>query len=396
MSRLAIGIAAALVLSVTLGPVPAHASPHWSPLQLMRDSICGPWTVVKGPRPSHNDFLYAVNADTPSDVWVVGSLEEPGVAGPFRTLAERWDGSAWHVILPQNTGTGDNDLYGVTVVSSNDVWAVGRSNKTQSSTPRPLIEMWNGARWRIVPSPILGQQSWLGSIRAFSADDIWASGVYADFSGNYRTLIEHWNGHVWSVVPSPNPGATFDSVGEFAASAPNDIWAFGSQSNDNENTTQTLIEHWDGHAWSVVPSPSPGSLYNGLADGTFVSGSDVWAVGGITGSDFIQRTLVEHWNGSVWSAVPSPNNGAGGNALYSVVARGPSDIWAAGSYFAEPEIRRTLVEHWSGSRWQLDFSPNPGGQYDGFTAITATSKGLWAVGGYDEHGDGLTLTESHC
>ncbi|HXP19427.1 MAG TPA: hypothetical protein VN840_07260 [Streptosporangiaceae bacterium] len=44
---------------------------------------------------------------------------------------------------------------------------------------------------------------------------------------------------------------------------------------------QTLIEHWNGKAWSHVPSPNPaGSTYSNVLDGVASSSStNAWAVG---------------------------------------------------------------------------------------------------------------------
>src|SRR5207253_936224 len=61
--------------------------------------------------------------------------------------------------------------------------------------------------------------------------------------------------------------------------------------------------------WRVVNSPYAGSL-NGVA---VVSATDVWAVGGYNG-----QTLIAHWNGTAWSVVPSQNVGAGNNVLNGV------------------------------------------------------------------------------
>ena len=45
----------------------------------------------------------------------------------------------------------------------------------------------------------------------------------------------------------------------FAASAlsRSDVWVVGDQESGN-GMFETLAEHWDGHAWSVVPTPDPG------------------------------------------------------------------------------------------------------------------------------------------
>src|SRR5678815_3033693 len=57
--------------------------------------------------------------------------------------------------------------------------------------------------WTEVPAPTVGDNgaSALGSIAVVSDDDIWAAGNFVEGDG-YRTLIEHWDGKKWSVVPS--------------------------------------------------------------------------------------------------------------------------------------------------------------------------------------------------
>ena len=67
----------------------------------------------------------------------------------------------------------------------------------------------------------------------------------------------------------------------------------------------------------VVPSPNPGTSYNGLLEVSCVSVSFCVATGNqYSGSGYL--TLVEHWNGSVWSTVTSPSPSTNINGLYSV------------------------------------------------------------------------------
>ena len=61
-----------------------------------------------------------------------------------------------------------------------------------------------------------------------------------------------------------------------AAVSSSDVWAVGSQGS------RTLTEHWDGTRWSVVTSPNPLPTTKGnnfLTSVTTVSSGDVWAVG---------------------------------------------------------------------------------------------------------------------
>src|ERR1700693_3055889 len=59
-------------------------------------------------------------------------------------------------------------------------------------------------------------------------------------------------------------------------------------------------------AWRLVRSPNVGSGDNGLAALDVVSSTDIWAVGNSLSGD-VRSTLVEHWDGARWSVVPSPN-----------------------------------------------------------------------------------------
>jgi hypothetical protein len=68
-----------------------------------------------------------------------------------------------------------------------------------------------------------------------------------------------------------------------AALAPNNVWAVGSFVKATKGPTLTLIEHYDGSEWSVVPSPNvgPHSMFqsNRLFGITAVSPTDIWAFG---------------------------------------------------------------------------------------------------------------------
>src|SRR6478672_3269683 len=72
--------------------------------------------------------------------------------------------------------------------------------------------------------------------------------------------------------------------------------------------------------WDVTPSPNVpyASFLLGVAT---LSANDIWAVGVNYNTNGYQRTLTEHWNGSQWSVVPSPNADED-NVLNAVAAAG--------------------------------------------------------------------------
>src|SRR5689334_20790485 len=108
--------------------------------------------------------------------------------------------------------------------------------------------------WQIIASPNgSGQVNELHSVSAFAENDVWAAGVsYNTERTTGSTLIEHWNGSRWSVVPSPNPSSSVNMINAVAAVSANDVWAVGTAPT---STNTVLILHWNGVAWSVVPNP---------------------------------------------------------------------------------------------------------------------------------------------
>ena len=118
--------------------------------------------------------------------------------------------------------------------------------------------------------------------------------------------------------PSPNRGTGDNNLSSVAAVSVNDGWAVG-YSSSNAGPYQTLIQHWNGTTWSIVSSPSPGTVYNSLHGVAAISAHTVWAVG-YTLKSFVIKTLIEHWNGKAWSIVSSPDVGPSDNLLTGVAA----------------------------------------------------------------------------
>jgi hypothetical protein len=359
---------------------------------------CGTWSVVTSPSPGqNNNNLYAVAALSANNVWAVGDYVNS--RGDFRTLTEHWNGTNWSVVPSPNVGVGGNSLTGVAAISSTHVWAVGASNTFRTSVPKTLIEHWDGTTWSVVSSPNVGKGiNGLGSVAAVSASDLWAVGAYFNnHTGVEESLVEHWNGAKWSVVTNPNVGANYNGLGSVAAISATNVWAVGSYSSDGGLTVQTLIEQWNGTSWSVVPSPNAGSVFNFLQGVAAVSATNIWTVGQLTNNGAF-RTFIEHWNGTKWSVVPSPNDGRAENDLYSVAAISATNVWAVGYYINyNSGYFRTLAEQWNGTKRIVVKSPSPGSEFDQLHGVTAVANTLWSVGYTAKNGNQQkTLTEFYC
>jgi hypothetical protein len=290
----------------------------------------------------------------------------------------------WTGQQPPSPGV-HTEVAGLAVLSACSVWAVGQTRSTISTgTDRTFVAHWTGgSSWMRVPSPSPGSMGDdLHAVAAVSARDIWTVGLKVG-KGPFTALIEHWNGTRWTVIPSPTPpgnnGAELNGVDAVSA---NNIWAVGDYFLTNSISTNALIEHWNGTRWSLVRTPNPGSAFRELHGVTAVSAHNVWAVGNyVAGST--AHTFTEHWNGTRWAQVPSPNP-AGGGQLLGVSARSGTDVWAVGDKgTSDPNVPQgTLVEHWNGTKWTVVASPSPGpAAQSTLTSVTATSDGtVWVVG----------------
>src|SRR6266851_2917489 len=67
-----------------------------------------------------------------------------------------------------------------------------------------------------------------------------------------------------------------------------------------------------------------------------------------------QKTLIEHWNGKQWSIVPSPNvSGSTSDILNGVEEVSARNIWAVGVFFTRSAGGLPLIEHWNGVQWSI-------------------------------------------
>jgi hypothetical protein len=322
------------------------------------------WMLVNSPSPDPTlNTLKGVSAGSGGDVWAVGNTFSAG------TLALRFRSGSWTVVKSSNLGTGDNVLNGISGSSGSDIWAVGHAQS------RSLTVHYDGTRWKVVRSPNLEFGVRLEDVVAIAPGDAWAVGWTGSGSDlNNISVAMHWNGRTWSIVPTPQPGGqNVDRLRAVDAAGPNDVWAVGVY-QEADLDERSLILHWDGSTWSVVPNACA-ATYGGLGGIGVLSSTDIWAVG---------NASTCHWNGSTWTLVPSPQPRSEyyeiAYPLEDVSGTSTSDVWAVGSRVTEfydyPEYT-AFAEHWNGSEWSRVVEL-PGHFLYGVEAIAAND--VWAVG----------------
>jgi hypothetical protein len=339
-----------IVLLLSLSVLGSTGEPVYA---AARDGLsCNPWSLVPSPKAgTSSNELEGVAVVSASDVWAVGSYFNLNL-NSSQTLIEHWNGSNWQVVSSPNAGTGNNDLSGVAVDLSGGVWAVGNYFNATRNHQQTLIEREHGGSWQVVSSPNIGRSdNDLKGVAVELSGNAWAVGSYFDPKfASFRTLIERWDGGRWNIMPSPNIGKSDNWLGGVTVDLSGNAWAVGEYFNPAQGNFQTLIEHWDGRNWYVIPSLNVGIGDNQLNDVTVDFSGNAWAVGDYTDPNNLFQTLVEHWNGVGWQVVPSANRRARYSLLLGV------DM---GSIFSPIRVvSRVWAVGYSGNQTLTEASPN--------------------------------------
>jgi hypothetical protein len=127
-------------------------------------------------------------------------------------------------------------------------------------------------------------------------------------------------------------------LNSMAAAASNDVWAVGF------NGYLTLTEHWDGTSWTQVASPNPES-YNYLAGVSAHAPNAVWAVGLIDMNNGVWVPLTLFWNGSTWVDVPDAGSPTYSGLAGVAVLPATGEAWAVGTYLNASNTQVTLTQY---------------------------------------------------
>jgi hypothetical protein len=339
-------------------------------------SAASGWTQVNVPSNGNNVSLLGASAGTNTDAWAVGQQFVGAGQPPATGVAYHWTGTAWTLTPTPELGQ-YAALDGVSSSSPTDAWAVGFTmiRKFDYGT---LIEHWKGSTWSASSvDAITGSAARLTAVADLSPNNAWAVG-----EGSSSGVIEHWNGTAWSVVAGPDPDFSPSNGNAISADSANDIWVVGSTFSAASDTIVPETLHYNGTTWTVVSVAQPNETSASLAAVTALSPTNVWAVGEDLGASTAigGNTLIEHYNGTAWRIVPSPTPGAD-PSLSGVAGRSASDVYAVGSNV--PSINggadQAMILRWNGTKWSVDSS----GAFTGSLFAAATFPGSsteWAMG----------------
>jgi hypothetical protein len=355
-----------------------------------------PRTVSVSQKAAADHSLTAVACVRTSDCWAVGDYGANDVI--YSSLAEHWNGTKWAVWKPPDP-TSATALSGVSCIAASDCWAVGfASSGPPSDSDSPVAEYWDGTEWQAATPLSPSAFSSFDAIDCTSRTNCWDVGTSANLA-----LIERWvdvtgKGPEWLLETTPNlPGATRSTLTSVSCASASDCWAVGYYTNRSD-VEETLAEHWTGTKWTVRATPKPSRSTLSTLTGVACTGrTNCWAIGYYANSADLDKTLAEHWNGTKWTVKATPNPSRSKLGVLNGIACTRSTSCTAIGYYARGSDIVTLSEHWNGTKWTVQPSPNPSGptlsELNGIACPRLTD--CWAVGdsGQTQQTPSRTLAE---
>jgi hypothetical protein len=168
-------------------------------------------------------------------------------------------------------------------------------------------------------------------------------------------------GTTWVHQPTPYPASSKyqELLGVSCPSATACVAVGFSGATRGDTPISALAEtRTAGGGWTALTAPSPGE--NGALNAvSCLSASDCTAFGSY-GTSTGDLTLAEHWDGTSWSVQPTPNpTGSAGAMLTGGSCSSPTSCTAVGSWSSGVLKSHPLAEQWDGTSWTIEKMPTP-------------------------------------
>jgi hypothetical protein len=220
------------------------------------------WNEVSSPT-SHP--LYDLSFASQANGWAVGDGAQ----------VITWDGNEWSQVLPyhapgEGPGGSTQVLFAVDAYTPNDAWMVGVMQGIDGKYS-PYALHWNGndlVEENAFPDCNCG----LNAVLIIGPDNVYAAG-----GSDLGAVIFHWDGSAWS--SSLLRGA--DHLYTLFQSSDGTLWAGGIEVARDQSDTRGAIFRWDGIQWLRLSTPPlTGGIYtlSVLPTGELVLGGDFTAL----------------------------------------------------------------------------------------------------------------------
>jgi hypothetical protein len=322
------------------------------------------WAITSTPNPVNtlNAYLWGTSCTTSLTCTAVGQYESNGTNNKPVPLAERWNGTEWAIQTTPYLGEPKQAiLYSVACASATSCIAVG-FNESSSGTYFSLSESWNGTEWKVktTPEPTGTLNSLLDGVSCSSASACTAIGYYENSSGVELPFAERWNGTEWTgqSMPAPTGAKATNPSGVSCPSA--SACTAGGYYTNSSGVRVPFAEAWNGTSWAVQSVPNPSTSKRTEVRGISCTSSTACTMVGVYETTAVYRVpFAARWNGTAWAeqSVPSPS-GTKYNSLDAVSCASSAACTAVGVSFSNASQSVTLAEHWNGTEWTVQPTPN--------------------------------------
>lgn len=186
--------------------------------------------------------------------------------------------------------------------------------------------------------------------------------------GDRRALVDSFSGSTWAVVPSPDPSPTQNQLNAVSCPSSDNCIAVGSVYAPGQgNGTRPIIESWRNSKWTMVAQEPKLANIDGTLNGVSCATTTYCIAVGTSTAGVASYTLIETFDGRAWSAAKSPSplgyTGLPEDVLYAVSCVGPTFCVAVGTYQSHTGKNLALIETFglasAPTRWTVSSAPNP-------------------------------------
>jgi hypothetical protein len=248
-----------------------------------------------------------------------------------QTKVLRWNGRKWHVqSIPawavHFNLSGTYDIVPA-VFGPTSVW-VFSMGVDAFSNPDHYAARYNGHTWTKTQLPGVPSQ-----VSILSRDDIWAVGnTVATKTKPSATILMHWNGKHWHTLAVPEahvPAHASEYVADPVALGPADVWIKRDILRGTAGAATLYLLHWNGSSWRRVAIPAQ---ISGVDYMTQDGHGGLWLAA--NGPKPAYRWHIYHLNGR-WTrdSVPAAKGTTVGDLIGLNWIPGTRSVWAAGNMF---------------------------------------------------------------
>jgi hypothetical protein len=354
-----------------------------------------PWTIQPTNNPGSLNILSGVSCPSATRCAALG-FDINGSKDV--ALPELWNGRIWQDPIPVKgdplLSTKISVLSGVSCPTTTKCELVG---VTGNNGTLPLAALWNGKLGKAsissqpVPAPPGSPFAILNGVSCTSVNACTAVGFFIDAAHVAHPLAERWDGSSWQIQPQSSV-ITQGLLNAVSCSSATFCVAVGEHGSASQ---AEFVETWSGSTWQFAL----GSNFNGaasarlngvscIADGSCILVGQTSGRNGGSGFFPLAFKLIRGQFFLLNTAILSSTE----NDLTSVSCNSSSDCLAVGEYQDFRGQQDTLAEHWDGSNWSFEATPNPVGTLPRLNGVSCSSPGVCtAVGSFKTFG-GTTET----